>query len=74
MLDPTAPECILSPMDPKNRQGTAGKRVVLAVGVGVVVLIAAFLAGAGWTVALSLSWMEPSIAGLVNSLAALGVR
>lgn len=44
-------------MDPKNRQGTAGKRVVLAIGVGVVVLIAAFLAGAGWTVALSLSWI-----------------
>jgi uncharacterized membrane protein len=44
-------------MDAKNRQGTAGKRVVLAIGVGVVVLIAAFLAGAGWTVALSLSWI-----------------
>ena len=44
-------------MDPKNRQGTAAKRVVLAIGVGVVVLIAAFLAGAGWSVALSLSWI-----------------
>jgi uncharacterized membrane protein len=44
-------------MDPKNRQGTAGKRVALAVGIGLVTLVAAFLAGAGWTVALSLSWI-----------------
>jgi uncharacterized membrane protein len=49
-------------MDPKNRQGTAGKRIVLAIGLGVVVLVAAFLAGAEWTVALSLSWIVAAFA------------
>ena len=44
-------------MDPKDRQGRAGRRVAVAIAIGVVVLVAALLAGAGWTVALSLSWV-----------------
>ena len=59
---PTSVRFMLREMDPKDRQGRAGRRVAVAIAIGVVVLVAALLAGAGWTVALSLSWVLSTVA------------
>lgn len=39
-----------------ERQGLAGRRLALAIAVGVAVLIVALVAGSGWIIAISLGW------------------
>jgi uncharacterized membrane protein len=58
---PTSVGFMLREMDPKDRQGRAGRRVAVALSVGLLVLVAALLGGTGWTVALSLSWVAAAL-------------
>jgi uncharacterized membrane protein len=54
---PTSAACILGSMPPKvQRQGLAGRRLLLSVAAGVVVGVIALVAGGGWAVALTAGW------------------
>lgn len=44
-----------------DRRGLAGRRIVSALAVGAAVLVAAVLAGAGWTVGLSSAWAAAAL-------------
>jgi len=55
-------------MPPKaERQGLAGRRLVLAVAVGVAVMVVALVAGGGWTVAISACWAAAALVSVAST-------
>jgi uncharacterized membrane protein len=60
-------------MPPKTeRQGLAGRRLLLGVGVGVAVLVIALVVGGGWTVALSAGWAAAALFSFASTWIRIG--
>jgi uncharacterized membrane protein len=54
---PTSATCILGAMPPKvQRQGLAGRRLLLSLAAGLAVVVIGLVAGGGWSVALTAGW------------------